>query len=52
MEGRSMISMYVPDKAKIKEFTKKVEQERRKMEQEMKKETGAVPAEQPQKIQQ
>jgi len=37
MEGRNMISMYVPDKAKIKEFTKKVEQERRRMEQELKK---------------
>jgi translation initiation factor IF-3 len=47
MEGRNMISMYVPDKAKIKEFTKKVEQERRRMEQELKKE-----AEQPQKVQQ
>jgi translation initiation factor IF-3 len=53
MEGRNMISMYVPDKAKIKEFTRKVEQERRKMEQELKnKEAGAASAEQPQTVQQ
>lgn len=52
MEGRNMISMFVPDKAKIKEFTRKVEQERRRMEQEMKKEAGAAQAEQPQKAQQ
>jgi translation initiation factor IF-3 len=48
MEGRNMISMYVPDKAKIKEFTRKVEQERRRQEQEMKKEAAAAPIEQPQ----
>jgi translation initiation factor IF-3 len=37
MEGRNMISMFVPDKAKIKEFSKKIEQERRRQENEMKK---------------
>ena len=43
MEGRNMISMYVPDKAKIKEFARKIEQERRRQEQESKKETAAAP---------
>jgi translation initiation factor IF-3 len=37
MEGRNMISMFVPDKAKIKEVSRKIEQERRRQEQEMKK---------------
>lgn len=32
MEGRNMISMYVPDKIKIKEFTRKFEQERKRLE--------------------
>ena len=32
MEGRNMISIYVPDKAKIKEFTRKIEIERKKEE--------------------
>jgi translation initiation factor IF-3 len=44
MEGRNMISMYVPDKAKIKEFARKIEQERRRREQESKKEAAAAPA--------
>ncbi len=52
MEGRNMISMYVPDKAKIKEFTRKVEQERRRQEQEMKKEAAAATMEQPPEVQQ
>jgi translation initiation factor IF-3 len=51
MEGRNMISMFVPDKAKIKEFARKAEQERRRQEQEMKKEAAAAPAEQLQKVQ-
>jgi translation initiation factor IF-3 len=50
MEGRNMIGMFVPDKAKIKEFTRKAEQERRRMEQEMKKEAVVPPSEQQQKI--
>ncbi|HEX7511128.1 MAG TPA: translation initiation factor IF-3 [Chitinivibrionales bacterium] len=32
MEGRNMISMYVADKMKIKEFTRKFEQERKRLE--------------------
>jgi translation initiation factor IF-3 len=36
MEGRNMISMFVPDKAKIKEVTRKLDQERRRLEQELK----------------
>ncbi len=44
MEGRNMISMFVPDKAKIKEVTRKLDQERRRLEQEMKKD-GAQPTE-------
>jgi translation initiation factor IF-3 len=52
MEGRNMISMYVPDKAKIKEFNRKVEQERRRQEQEMKKEAVTAPVAQPQQVQQ
>ncbi len=51
MEGRNMISMYVPDKAKIKEFARKIEQERRRQEQESKKETAAAPVEQLQNVQ-
>ena len=38
MEGRNMISMYVPDKAKIKEFTRRLEQERRRQENEQRNE--------------
>lgn len=34
MEGRNMISIFVPDKAKIKEFTRKQELERKKLESE------------------
>lgn len=52
MEGRNMISMFVPDRVKIKEFTRKADQERRKMEQEIKKETGAAQAAQPDIVQQ
>jgi translation initiation factor IF-3 len=37
MEGRNMISMFVPDKAKIKEVTRKMDQERRRLEQDSKK---------------
>jgi translation initiation factor IF-3 len=33
MEGRNMISMFVPDKAKIKEFARKLEIERKRQEQ-------------------
>jgi translation initiation factor IF-3 len=36
MEGRNMISMFVPDKAKIKEVNRKLDQERRRLEQELK----------------
>jgi len=32
MEGRNMISMYVSDKMKIKEFTRKTDQERKRLE--------------------
>jgi len=49
MEGRNMISMFVPDRAKIKEFTRKADQERRRLEQEQKREAAALAAEQPQK---
>jgi translation initiation factor IF-3 len=52
MEGRNMISMYVPEKAKIKEFNRKAEQERRRIEQEMKREAGAAPAGQQNTVQQ
>jgi translation initiation factor IF-3 len=45
MEGRNMIAMYVPDKAKIKEVSRKLEQERRRLEQEMKKEAQPAPVE-------
>jgi translation initiation factor IF-3 len=45
MEGRNMISMYVPDKAKIKDVTRKLDQERRRLEQEMKKEAQVAPVE-------
>ena len=40
MEGRNMISMYVPDKLKIKEVERKFELERKRLEQEAK---SAVP---------
>ena len=43
MEGRNMISMYVPDKAKIKDVSRKMEQERRRQEMEMKKEAQLAP---------
>jgi hypothetical protein len=43
-----MISMFVPDRAKIKEFTRKADQERRRLEQEQKRE-AALAAEQPPK---
>jgi translation initiation factor IF-3 len=33
MEGKNLISIFVPDKAKIKEFLRKQEIERKKMEQ-------------------
>ena len=36
MEGRNMISMYVPDKLKIKEVERKFELERKRLEQEAK----------------
>jgi translation initiation factor IF-3 len=36
MEGRNMISMFVPDKLKIKEVTKKMDLERKRLEQELK----------------
>jgi translation initiation factor IF-3 len=45
MEGRNMIAMYVPDKAKIKEVSRKLEQERRRLEQELKKEAQPAPVE-------
>ena len=32
MEGRNMISMFVADKMKIKEFTRKIEQEKKRQE--------------------
>jgi len=32
MEGRNMISMFVADKMKIKEFTRKIDQERKRQE--------------------
>jgi hypothetical protein len=32
MEGRNMISMYVSDKIKIKEISRKLEQERKRQE--------------------
>lgn len=52
MEGRNMISMFVPDRVKIKEFTRKAEQQRRKQEQEQKRDTAAAPQpEQQQKTQ-
>jgi hypothetical protein len=51
MEGRNMISMFVPDKAKIKEFTKKLDQERRRQEQELKRDSAVASVEQPQKVQ-
>jgi translation initiation factor IF-3 len=41
MEGRNMISMFVADKIKIKEVTRKMEQERKRMESLAK--TGAQP---------
>lgn len=34
MEGRNMISIYVPDKAKVKEALRKIEQEKKKREEE------------------
>jgi translation initiation factor IF-3 len=46
MEGRNMISMFVPDKAKIKEFSRKIEQERRRQENEMKKDPRLANVEQ------
>jgi translation initiation factor IF-3 len=49
MEGRNMISMFVPDRAKIKEFTRKADQERRRLEQEQKREAAALVTEQPPK---
>jgi translation initiation factor IF-3 len=51
MEGRNMISMFVPDKAKIKEFTRKLDQERRRQEQELKRDSAVASVEQPQKVQ-
>lgn len=50
MEGRNMISMYVPDKAKIKEVSRKLDQERRRLEQELKKETLLAPADNTQTV--
>jgi translation initiation factor IF-3 len=41
MEGRNMISMFVADKIKIKEVTRKMEQERKRMESLAR--TGAQP---------
>jgi translation initiation factor IF-3 len=41
MEGRSLISIFVPDKAKIKDFLRKQEAERKKREQQA-AETAAV----------
>jgi len=42
MEGRNMISVYLPDKLKIKQYLRKVELERKKAEQEEK--LGIAPA--------
>jgi translation initiation factor IF-3 len=50
MEGRNMISMYVPDKAKIKDVSRKLDQERRRLEQELKKETLLAPADNTQTV--
>ncbi len=50
MEGRNMISMFVPDKAKIKEIGRKLEQERRRLEQETKKESAPQSVEQSPKV--
>jgi translation initiation factor IF-3 len=43
MEGRNMISIYLPDKIKVKAYVHKVEQERRKAEAEMRAQAPAVP---------
>jgi hypothetical protein len=32
MEGRNMISMFIADKMKIKEITKKIDQEKKRLE--------------------
>jgi translation initiation factor IF-3 len=45
MEGRNMISMFVPDKAKIKDVSRKMEQERRRQEMELKKEAQSAQTE-------
>lgn len=46
MEGRNMISMFIADKMKIKEITKKIDQEKKRLEAAAK--TEAKPASLPQ----
>jgi hypothetical protein len=43
MEGRNMISMFVADKIKIKEVTRKLEQERKRLEALAKLQSPASP---------
>jgi|WetSurMetagenome_2_1015567.scaffolds.fasta_scaffold00022_77 translation initiation factor IF-3 len=47
MEGRNMISMFVPDRVKIKEFARKADMERRRQEQEQKAAAATVVPPQP-----
>jgi len=48
MEGRNMIAMYVPDRVKVKDVSRKMEQERRRLEQELKNKAPEAPSETPQ----
>ena len=40
LEGRNMISMYVPDKVKIKAYLRKIEKENKEAEESIEKPTG------------
>jgi translation initiation factor IF-3 len=42
MEGRNMISIYVPDKLKVKEFNRKLDLERKKEEHQQKPESSDI----------
>lgn len=43
MEGRNMVSMFVPDKVKMKEYERKQKQEQKQREKEQQAETENVP---------